>query len=308
MSTIPLVMRQKAIRNKGIQILISTEHMNKANISLPPAELIHSSVQQALAEDIGSGDVSAALIPKTQNTQARIITRNRIVLCGQAWVDSVFQQLDANIKPHWLANDGDIVADGASLCQLQGSARNILTAERTALNFLQNLSGTATLTKQYVDTVANTGVTLLDTRKTLPGWRLAQKYAVRCGGASNHRLGLFDAFLIKENHIRAAGGIMAAVQAARKTQPNLSVEVEVETLAELQQAITVLPDRIMLDNFSIEDLHKAVALTASRVALEASGGITLNNIRAIAETGVEFISLGALTKDIQAADLSLLFE
>ncbi|HEX7027480.1 MAG TPA: carboxylating nicotinate-nucleotide diphosphorylase [Gammaproteobacteria bacterium] len=278
------------------------------DLPLPPAKSISEAVRQALAEDIGAGDVSAALIPDDRQTSASIICRSATVLCGVAWAGEVFRQVDERIRVDWRADDGDTLAAGSVIVRLSGPARGILTAERTALNFLQTLSGTATRARRYADAVKGTGVVLLDTRKTLPGWRLAQKYAVRCGGCENHRLGLFDAFLIKENHIRAAGGIAAAIGLARGSRPDLPVEVEVQTLDELETALAEKPDRILLDNFDLSALKRAVKLANGRMPLEASGGITLDTIRDVAETGVDFISLGALTKDVESADLSLLFD
>lgn len=278
------------------------------DLSLPPSYAIADAVRQALAEDIGTGDVSAALIPETRQAEASIICRSATALCGSAWASETFRQVDDRIRINWLASDSEVLDAGAVICRLTGPARGILTAERTALNFLQTLSGTATRARHYAEAVKGTGAVLLDTRKTLPGLRLAQKYAIRCGGCENHRIGLFDAFLIKENHIRAAGGIAEAIAQARNNQPELPVEVEVQTLDELQVALAAKPDRILLDNFDLSMLQRAVTLTGRRIPLEASGGITLDTIRAVAETGVDFISLGILTKDISAADLSLLFD
>lgn len=278
------------------------------DLSLPPLTSISEAVRLALAEDIGAGDVSAALIPGERRVRASIICRSATVLCGSAWAGEVFRQVDERIRIDWQAGDGDALTAGTTICRLEGPARGILTAERTALNFLQTLSGTATRARRYAEAVKDTGARLLDTRKTLPGWRLAQKYAVRSGGCENHRLGLFDAFLIKENHIRAAGGIAAAITLARNNRPDLPVEVEVQTLDELQAALAEKPERILLDNFDLSTLERAVKLTAGRIPLEASGGITLDTIRAVAETGVNFISLGVLTKDVKSADLSLLFD
>lgn len=278
------------------------------DLSQPPADVIAEAVRQALAEDVGAGDVSAALIPEHQQTEASIICRSATVLCGSAWAGEAFRQVDEQIRVDWLARDSEMLAADTVICRLAGPARGILTAERTALNFLQTLSGTATRARRYADAVKGTGTVLLDTRKTLPGMRLAQKYAVRCGGCRNHRTGLFDAFLIKENHIRAAGGIADAITRARIAHPELPVEVEVQTLDELQSALAAKPDRILLDNFDLSALQHAVEQTARRVPLEASGGITLDTILTVAETGVDFISLGALTKDVISADLSLLFD
>ncbi len=266
---------------------------------------IQANVRAALAEDIGDGDITAALIPAQHLARARVITREDGVLCGRAWVEAVFHQVDPQVSLEWSAQDGQHIGAGDTLFTASGRARSLLTAERTALNFLQLLSGTATRCSHYAGLVAGTGVQLLDTRKTIPGLRRAQKYAVRCGGCHNHRIGLYDAFLIKENHIQACGGIAAAVQQARANAPGKPVEVEVESLAELEQALAAGCDRVMLDNFSLEDMRQAVALVARRLELEASGNITVDNLRAVAETGVDYISIGALTKDCKALDLSL---
>ena len=266
---------------------------------------IADNVRAALAEDIGSGDITAALIAPDARASARIITREDGVLCGRAWVDEVFRQVDADSQLDWHAEDGQQIEAGATLFEVRGLARSLLTAERSALNFLQLLSGTATRCHHYASLVAGTGVKLLDTRKTIPGLRKAQKYAVRCGGCHNHRIGLYDAFLIKENHISACGGIAAAVREARQIAPGKPVEVEVESLEELQQASEAGADRVMLDNFSLADMRQAVALVARRLELEASGNITETNLRAVAETGVDYISIGALTKDCKALDLSM---
>ena len=266
---------------------------------------IADNVRAALAEDIGSGDITAALIAADTRAHARVITREDGVLCGRAWVDEVFRQVDVDSQLDWHAEDGQQIEAGATLFEVRGLARSLLTAERSALNFLQLLSGTATRCHHYASLVAGTGVKLLDTRKTIPGLRKAQKYAVRCGGCHNHRIGLYDAFLIKENHISACGGIAAAVREARRLAPGKPVEVEVECLDELQQATEAAADRVMLDNFSLADMRQAVALVARRLELEASGNITEANLRAVAETGVDYISIGALTKDCKALDLSM---
>jgi nicotinate-nucleotide pyrophosphorylase (carboxylating) len=262
-----------------------------------------------LAEDIGSGDLTAAIIPETMSATAEIITRENMVLCGQAWFDAVFNELDPDAESEWLYAEGAWVGAGSLLCRLQGKARALLTGERTALNLLQTLSATATVARHYAEAVAGTGCKVLDTRKTLPGLRLAQKYAVTCGGCHNHRIGLYDGVLIKENHIIAAGSIAQAIGLARQ-QTDLPVEVEVENLAELKEALAAKPDRIMLDNFSLDELRAAVQVTAAatgqgKIELEASGNIGLQNIKAVAETGVDFISIGALTKHIKAVDLSM---
>ncbi len=257
-----------------------------------------------LAEDLGDGDLTAAIIPTDTYATAEVITRDAMVLCGTAWFNAVFTQLDANVQIDWQVAEGANVASNTVLCKLSGLARGLLTGERTALNLLQTLSATASVAKQYADAVAGTSCKVLDTRKTLPGLRNAQKYAVACGGCHNHRMGLYDGVLIKENHIIAAGSIALAVATARQ-QSNMPIEVEVESLAELQQALNAKPDRIMLDNFSMADMVAAVAINAGQVELEASGNIGLHNIRAIAETGVDFISIGALTKNLHAVDLSM---
>jgi nicotinate-nucleotide pyrophosphorylase (carboxylating) len=271
----------------------------------PDRESILANVSAALAEDVGSGDITAALIPETTQATARVITRDNGVMCGRAWVEQVFKALDSRITIDWQANDGDVIASEQPLFTVTGPARGLLTGERAALNFLQLLSGTATICHRYASMVADTRVRLLDTRKTIPGLRLAQKYAVTCGGCYNHRIGLYDAFLIKENHIHAAGGIAEAVQAARNHAPDKPVEVEVENLAELEQALFARCDRVMLDNFSLEHMVAAVSLGEGRVELEASGNVTEQTLRPIAETGVDFISIGALTKDCRALDLSM---
>ncbi len=275
-------------------------------IELPAAELIRDDVARALREDVGSGDRTADLIPATQNMRATVISREDAVLCGAAWFDQAFHQVDDTVRINWQAADGDRVGPDQVLCRLEGPARALLTAERTALNFLQALSGTATQAHAYVEAVAGTGARILDTRKTLPGLRLAQKYAVRCGGGSNHRIGLFDAILIKENHIHAAGSIAAAVDAARRLHPGVKVEVETENLDELRQAVTARADVIMLDNYSLDAMREARRL-AGAIPLEASGNVDLAGIRRIAETGVDFISVGAITKHLHAVDLSMRF-
>lgn len=267
--------------------------------------LIPEAVKQALQEDVGSGDITAQLIPASQQATARVISRQQAVICGVDWVTEVFRQVDPKLSIDWQVDDGDRVERDEVLFWAQGSARSLLTAERAALNFLQTLSGTATVSRAYSDKVAGTGVKLLDTRKTLPGLRFAQKYAVTCGGCYNHRIGLFDAFLIKENHIMACGGITAAVETARNNEPGKPVEVEVETMDELHLALGAGADIIMLDNFSLDDMRQAVEVTAGKARLEASGGITDTTLRPIAETGVDYISIGALTKHCQAVDLSM---
>ncbi len=273
--------------------------------STVPSDELTAQVAAALAEDIGSGDITAGLIPEDATASARVITREDGVLCGSDWVNTTFALLDSSILVEWDARDGDRIRAGQSLFRLEGPARALLTGERTALNFLQLLSGTASRCRRYADIVEGTGVRLLDTRKTIPGLRRAQKYAVTCGGCHNHRIGLYDAFLIKENHILASGGIAAAVGAARAIAGDILVEVEVETENELQQALDAGADRVMLDNFSLEALRSAVALAAGRAELEASGNVTAKTLRPIAETGVDCISIGALTKDCKALNLSM---
>ncbi len=280
-----------------------------ATPDLPPD--LSDQVRRALAEDTGSGDLTAALVPATQTAIARITTRETAILCGQPWVTEVFRQLDPAIVIAWQVTEGAKVTAGTMLCELRGLARGLLTGERTALNFLQTLSATATAARTYVDAIAGTRTRILDTRKTLPGLRLAQKYAVRVGGAHNHRIGLFDAILIKENHIVAAGGIAAAVTTARRQSPGVLLQVEVETLAQAAEAFAAGADRLLLDNFTPTQMAEAVRLRDARApgtGLEASGGITLAGIRAVAETGVDFISIGDLTKNIRAVDLSMRFE
>ncbi|MGZ8160437.1 MAG: carboxylating nicotinate-nucleotide diphosphorylase [Methylobacter sp.] len=268
-----------------------TEHIKMAEIN------------PFLEEDIGSGDITAAIIPESMTAEAEVVTREDMVLCGQAWFDAVFKSLDANVNIDWLAAEGEAVGKDTVLCKLSGAARGLLTGERTALNLLQTLSATATVARQYADAVAGTGCKVLDTRKTIPGLRNAQKYAVACGGCYNHRIGLYDAVLIKENHIIAAGSIAQAIRAARELT-SVPVEVEVESMQEFLEAVAAKPDRIMLDNFSLEELVAAVKLNFG-IELEASGNIGLDNIRVIAETGVDYISIGALTKHVRAVDLSM---
>ena len=271
----------------------------------PPAELVLADVERAFAEDIGSGDATAELLPIGANAKATLTCREDAVIAGTAWFDACFRRLDPAVRIDWQASDGARVAPGSVICRLEGRARALVSAERSALNFLQLLSGTATTTATYVQAVAGTLVRVLDTRKTVPGLRIAQKYAVRCGGGHNHRVGLYDAILVKENHIIAAGGIAQAVEAARRLHPRLLLEVEVENLDELQQAIDAGVDRIMIDNFTPPLMREAVAIAAGRIPLEISGNVDLDTIRTYAETGVDFISVGALTKHVRAVDLSL---
>ncbi|MGB3748463.1 MAG: carboxylating nicotinate-nucleotide diphosphorylase [Rhodanobacter sp.] len=271
----------------------------------PAATQIAADVERALAEDLGQGDATATLLPADARAQASLTCRDAAVIAGSAWFDACFRRLDPAVQIEWLVRDGDRVAPGTLICTLAGHARSLVTAERTALNFLQLLSATATTTAHHVAAVAGTSVRVLDTRKTVPGLRVAQKYAVRCGGGHNQRMGLYDAILVKENHIIAAGGIAAAVSAARQLHPDLPLEVEVENLDELEQALGAGVDRIMLDNFELEQMREAVARTAGRVPLEISGNVDLQTIGDFARTGVDFISVGALTKHVHAVDLSL---
>ena len=277
--------------------------------SLPPD--IPEQVARSLAEDVGSGDVTAALIDAATQATATVISREPAIICGQAWFDETFRQLDAGIHIQWLGDEGELVAGNTLLCELSGPARALLTGERTALNFLQALSGTATITQRYAHAVEGTGCRILDTRKTLPGLRLAQKYAVRCGGGENHRMGLYDRVLLKENHIMAAGSVSAAVQRAREQSPQVPVEVEVESLDEFVAALEAAPDIIMLDELDDVQMRNAVAVNraaARPVKLEASGGVDLETVRRIAATGVDYVSVGSLTKHLRAVDLSLRFK
>ena len=273
---------------------------------------IEENVRQALAEDIDAGDLTASLIPAEKPAIAAVISRENAVLCGAQWFDACFRQLSPEAEVHWFARDGEAIGTGQQLCEIKGNARALLTAERTALNFLQLLSAVATQTRRYTDAVAGTGAIIVDTRKTLPGLRLAQKYAVKCGGGTNHRLGLYDGILIKENHIAAAGGIEPALRAAKRIAPEgVFVQIEVETLDDLRTALNAGAKLILLDNLDLDTLCEAVILNARltnrAAALEASGGITLDNVRAVAESGVDRISAGSLTKDIMAVDLSMRF-
>lgn len=280
-------------------------------MTAPPSPTdVSAAVALALAEDLGSGDVTALLIDSRTDATAEVRAKEAATLCGRPWFDEVFRQVDPAIAVEWRYTDGDELPDGAIVCRLTGPARGILSGERTALNFLQTLSGTATVAHRYAAAVAGTSARVLDTRKTLPGLRLAQKYAVRCGGAHNHRHGLYDAVLIKENHIAAAGGITAAVRKALDSTSGLMIEVEVETLDELRESLTTGAHRLMLDDFSLEELREAVALRdahPTRKDLEASGSVDLEILRTIAETGVDFISVGAITKHVRAIDYSMRF-
>ncbi len=284
--------------------------MNPIARTDPLAAEIELNVATALAEDVGAGDLTAQLVPAALTIRASVIARESAILCGTAWFERCFARLDAAVAITWKAADGNRIAPNQEICTLQGAARALLTGERTALNFLQLLSGVATKTRQYADTVAGTRAQIVDTRKTLPGLRLAQKYAVKCGGGGNHRLGLYDAILIKENHIAAAGSIAAAMSAAIVASAGVKcqfIEVEVENFAELNEALAAGAKMILLDNMSPDQMREAVAITAGRAVLEASGNVTLETLRAIAETGVDRISIGALTKDVRALDLSMRF-
>ncbi|MDO8828387.1 carboxylating nicotinate-nucleotide diphosphorylase [Methylophaga sp.] len=272
-----------------------------------PANFIASQVKLSLLEDIGQQDLTADLIPADAIAKATLMSRQNAVLSGKDWFNEVFHQLDPAIQINWFFDDADLLTENALICELSGNARALLSGERTAMNFLQTFSGTATQTKRYADIIKDLPVKLLDTRKTLPGLRLGQKYAVRCGGGVNHRFGLYDAILIKENHILAAGSIAAAVAQAKALHPQVSIEVEVESMSELEQALNTAADIILLDNFSLEMLREAVSFTNGKAALEASGGVNMDTIRDIAETGVDRISVGQLTKDLQAVDLSMRF-
>lgn len=281
------------------------------SISDQLTKAIISDVSEVLAEDVGSGDVTADIVDTDAMTEAIVIAREPMTLAGQPWVNEVFAQLDPEIVVEWMYNDGDQVRADAVICSIRGPARGILTGERSALNFLQFLSATATLTARYLKTIEGTKAQVLDTRKTIPGLRHAQKYAVRVGGGSNHRIGLYDAVLIKENHIISAGGIEAAVKAARQLHAELPVEIEVESVTEMREALAAGADRLLLDNFDIQDLQRAVEINQQEgqppAALEASGGITLDNIYDVAKTGVDYVSVGALTKNVNAVDLSMRF-
>ena len=269
---------------------------------------VRRNVRAAIVEDVGSGDINAALISTDQLATAHLITRTAGVFCGQPWADETCQQIDTSITIEWLVHDGQSVTPGDALLVAHGPARSLLTCERIMLNFIQLLSGTATAARRYVDAISETSAKILDTRKTVPGLRIAQKYAVAVAGAKNHRLGLFDAYLIKENHIAAAGGITESVDVARRQNPHIKIEVEVETISQLVEAIEAAVDMALLDNFSMEKLHEAVTLSDGNIQLEASGGITLENVVSIAQTGVNYISVGEITKNIEPMDLSLRFE
>jgi len=274
---------------------------------LPGHKHIQQDVRIVLDEDVGSGDLTASLIPQNRQALARVICRERAVICGVSWFNEVFAQLDPEVEVDWNVGDGDLVTPGGDICRLRGPAASLLTGERSALNLLQTLSGTATLTSRYMEAIASTDASILDTRKTIPGLRLAQKYAVLCGGGKNHRKGLYDAILIKENHIQAAGSLTAALQRAQDVAPEVEIEVEVESLAQLGEALEAGAKRVLLDNFELEPLRQAVQLNAGRARLEASGNVNLDTVCQIAETGVDDISVGALTKDLKAVDFSMRF-
>ncbi|HST27676.1 MAG TPA: carboxylating nicotinate-nucleotide diphosphorylase [Rudaea sp.] len=280
--------------------------MTHAILSQPPdPAAVSADVRRALAEDFGSGDVTADLLPPHAPAHARVIAREAALVCGRPWFDACFRERDAQVIIDWRVAEGARIEAETIVCELRGNARALVGAERCALNFLQTLSGTATVAAQYADAVRGTRATILDTRKTVPGLRLAQKYAVRCGGAANHRIGLFDAILIKENHIAAAGSLAAAVKAARALHPDLLLEVEVENFDELNEALAAGVDRIMLDEFSLDGIRRAVAHVAGGVTLEVSGSVSLDHVRVLAETGVDYISVGALTKHVRAIDYSM---
>lgn len=274
-----------------------------------PLEIIQSDVKKALAEDVGQGDITAALLPADLKVEAEIISREPFFICGKPWVDEVFYQIDPLIQMNWLVAEGVWLDNPQHLCTIKGTARSILTAERTALNFLQTLSATATQAYHFVQALKGTGTKVLDTRKTIPGLRLAQKYAVRCAGGVNHRLGLYDAFLIKENHIKACGSITQAIQKARYLSKKSQIIVEVETIGEFEEALAANPDRILLDNFSESMIKRAVSINeAFHCPLEVSGGVDLSTVKTFAQSGIHFISVGAITKSIAAIDLSLLIK
>ncbi len=273
-----------------------------------PHSIIEENVFNALKEDVGKGDITAELIPHDNISLATVINREACVFCGLDWFEETYRQIDDEILIDWFVDDGDEIDADQTICTISGSSQNILTGERTALNFVQTLSATATLSAQYAKKLKDSKTKILDTRKTIPGLRMAQKYAVSCGGCENHRLGLFDAFLIKENHINACGGIQNAIKEARFHSPDLNIEVEVENLNELQQAIDAGADHVLLDNFEATNLKQAVAICKGKIISEASGNITIDNIHDVAKTGVDYISTGALTKNIKAIDLSMRFD
>jgi nicotinate-nucleotide pyrophosphorylase (carboxylating) len=275
------------------------------NSAIPPTPVDAAEIARIIQEDLGAGDLTALIVPESARAEASVITREEMVLCGRTWFDAVFKQIDPSVRIDWLADEGGQVAAGGLLCTLNGPARALLTGERTALNLLQTLSATATQSRKYAREAEGTGLTVLDTRKTIPGLRMAEKYAVRCGGCSNHRFGLYDGILIKENHILAAGSIALAVRKAQELGVDVLIEVEVESLDELDQALEAGAKRILLDNFTLNMMQDAVKLNAGRAKLEVSGNVGLDNIKAIAATGVDYASVGALTKNVQAVDLSM---
>jgi len=274
----------------------------------PLFEGLEETVRGALAEDIGDGDITAELIPAEREAMAQVICRENATICGEPWVNEVFRQVDPDIRLNWEKHDGDSIDPGDVVFTATGKARSLLTAERTALNFLQTLSSVATAAREIADQVQHTDVNILDTRKTIPGLRLAQKYAVQTGGCYNHRIGLYDAYLIKENHINASGGITQAIATARALHPDRKVEVEVETIEQLEEALTARADIVLLDNFTLDMLQEAVILNKGQAKLEASGGYDIKSAVVVAETGVDYISVGSLTKHIQATDFTMLFE
>lgn len=279
--------------------------MTRGNSGSLDQSVVLADAKRALAEDIGTGDASADLISPSAKASARVVCREQATLAGAPWFEACMRELDPDLQIEWHYRDGDTVEAGATLCEMKGRARSLLSAERSALNFLQTLSATATVTARYAAVVAGTRTKILDTRKTLPGLRIAQKYAVRCGGGSNHRMGLFDAILIKENHISAAGGLPAAVAAARQRHPDLLLEVEVENLEELEQALAAGVDRVMLDEFGDTEIARALKLIDGRTQVEVSGSVDLERLKELAGLGVDYISIGALTKNIRAIDLSM---
>ena len=271
-------------------------------------ETIREDVRRALTEDVGSGDITAQLIPEESTSSGHILCRDSAILCGCDWVEQVFRQLDESVSIHWRLRDGEIINENDIVCEFSGNSRALLTGERTALNFLQTLSATATITGLYADAIKGTRAKILDTRKTLPGMRLAQKYAVACGGGHNHRMGLYDAVLIKENHVAAAGSIKAALERASAIAgSDIDIEIEVENLDQLMEALAAGAKHVLLDNFALEDTVTAVQMNRRRAMLEASGGITLENVKDVAKTGVDYISIGELTKNVIAVDFSMRF-
>lgn len=284
---------------------MSSSRFDRAATQMDYFADLAENIRLAMAEDLGSGDLTAALIPAGRRARARVIVREAAVVCGTRWFDAVYAAVDSSVQVRWQVGDGAKVEADTVLCELTGSARALVSGERPALNFLQSLSGTATVTARYVAQLAGTTTRLLDTRKTIPGLRRAQKYAVKCGGGYNHRAGLYDGILIKENHISAAGGVAAAIKALRTTGASVPIEVEVETLTQIEEAIAAGADMLLLDNFALTDMRQAVTLAAGRVPLEASGGFDFDDLPAVAATGVDYVSVGALTKHLRAIDLSM---